>query len=150
MATTVGPSGDLPTLIENFALLERDAIAAYDQAIDRLEDAEHRRKVGEFQEDHFRHLAELEALAAKHGAPFPGEGDAKEMLTTGKIKMANLMGGDGAILKAMSTDETDTVTAYPRGASSEVVPVEDRALFERARADEERHKADMGAAAGAA
>ena len=34
MVTTVGTSRDLRTLIENFILLERDAIAAYETAID--------------------------------------------------------------------------------------------------------------------
>ena len=150
MATTVGTSGDMPTLIENFALLERDAIAAYDEAIARLESPEHRAKVSEFRDDHVRHLSELETLADKHGANFPAEGDVKEMLTTGKIKMANLVGGDGAILKAMSTNETDTVTAYSNGASNEGVPTDDRPIFERARADEERHKAYMDSAARAA
>ena len=150
MATTVGTSGNMPSLIENFAYLERDAIAAYDEAISRLEDPSHKSKVAEFREDHVRHLSELEGLAAKHGATFPLEGDMKEMLTTGKIKMADLVGGDGAILKAMSTNEIDTVTAYSNGASNDAVPMEDRSIFERARSDEERHKAWMDSAAQAA
>ena len=106
--------------------------------------------MSEFRQDHQRHLTELEGLAAKHGASFPLDGDMKQMLTTGKVKMADLVGGDGAILKAMSTNETDTVTAYSRGASNDAVPMEDRAIFERAHADEERHKAWMDAEAQAA
>ena len=150
MATTVGTESDMSKLIEDFAYLERDAVAAYDEAISRLDSPERKAKVAEFREDHVRHLSELEGLAAKHGATFPLDGDMKEMLTTGKIKMADVMGGDGAILKAMSTNETDTVTAYSKGSSNAVVPAEDRAIFERAHQDEERHKAWMDAEAQAA
>ena len=37
MATTVGTENDMSKLIEDFAYLERDAIAAYDEAISRLD-----------------------------------------------------------------------------------------------------------------
>lgn len=150
MATTVGTSGDLPTLIENFIYLERDAIAAYDETISRLESPTHKARIAEFREDHVRHLDDLRALAAKHGANVPAEGDMKQLLTTGKIKLADLMGGDGALLKAMSSNETDTITAYGNGASNETVPPEDRPIFQRAQADEERHKAYMDQASQAA
>ena len=150
MATTVGTSSDMPSLIENFVYLERDAIAAYDETISRLEMPENRAKISEFREDHVRHLSELESLAAKHGAPVPAEGDMKQMLTTGKIKLADLMGGDDALLKAMSTNEVDTITAYSNGVDNAAVPAEDRSVFERAHQDEERHKAWMDSAARAA
>ena len=150
MATTVGTESDMSKLIEDFAYLERDAISAYDEAISRLENPEHKAKIAEFREDHVRHLNDLESLAAKHGATFPLEGDMKEMLTTGKLKMADMVGGDGALLKAMSTNESDTVSAYSSGATNAAVPTEDRAIFERGREDEERHKAWMDAAAQAA
>ena len=45
----------------------------------------------------------------------PSEGDSKQMLTTGKVALASLM-GDGAILAAMKTNEDDTVTAYERAS----------------------------------
>lgn len=143
MVTTVGTSGDLPSLIENFIYLERDAIAAYDETISRLESPTHKTRIAEFREDHLRHLEELKTLAAKHGASVPAEGDMKQMLTTGKIKMADMTGSDGALLKAMSSNETDTVTAYANGASNEAIPPEDRPIFQRAHADEERHKTYM-------
>lgn len=139
MVTTVGTSSDVTKLIENFILLERDAIAAYDASIERLENPDWKARVAEFREDHVRHLKGLQQMAARHGAPAPAEGDAKQMLTTGKIKMANLA-GDGAILKAMSTNESDTVSAYSSACGNDAIPPEDKALFEQGRADEERHK----------
>jgi rubrerythrin len=74
----------------------------------------------------------------------------KSMLTTGKVALADMMGGDGAILKAMSTNETDTVTAYERGMRHADLDVESRSVFERAHSDEQRHKSWMEAEARAA
>lgn len=139
----MGKKGDMPGLIEELANLERDAVAAYDAAIDRLDDAGHKAKVAQFREDHVQHLEELETLAQKHGGRFPLDPGALSILTTGKVKMADMMGGDGAILKAMAANEVQTVTAYDNAAENDAVPAEDRSIFERARADEERHKAWM-------
>jgi rubrerythrin len=150
MVTTVGTSGDLKTLLEDYIALERDAISAYEASIERLEDPAHKAKIAEFKADHERHLRELTELATAHDAPVPAEGDMKEMLTTGKIKIADMMGQDGAILKAMSTNETDTVTAYDRAVQNEAIPTAARPIFARALEDERRHKAYMENAAEAA
>ncbi len=147
MTTTVGTDSDLGSLIQNFIILEHDAIAAYTATIERLEDPGHKARVTEFRADHERHLGELKAMAAKHGAEVPTEGDMKEILTTGKVKLAGLMGGDPAVLKAMSSNENDTISAYESGSRNAAIPVEDRPLFERALADERRHKTYMDAAA---
>lgn len=146
MVTTVGTSGDMPTLIRNFILLERDAIAAYDATIERLEDPAHKARISEFRADHERHLNELTQMAARHGAEVPSEGDSKQLLTTGKVQMANLVPGDGSVLKAMSSNESDTVSAYSSGCDNQVVPAEERPVFERALADEKRHKDYMDSA----
>lgn len=143
MVTTVGTEGDAKALVTNFIKLEHDAIAAYEACIDRLDAAHRKEKVSEFLADHRRHLQELKAMAGELGAHDPGEGDMKSMLTTGKVKLADMTGGDGAILKAMSSNETDTVTAYGRGEESTALDAAHRDLFARAHADERRHKAWM-------
>ena len=140
MVTTVGTGSDLRARIENFILLERDAIAAYEATIERLESPAHKAKTEEFLQDHLRHLDELTQLARQHGADVPIEGDMKQILTTGKVKLAGLTGGDGTVLKAMATNEADTVTAYGNGCENAVIPPEARPVFERALADERRHK----------
>ena len=150
MVTTVGTGNDIAKIIENYIYLERDALAAYDESISRLESPAHKEKVAEFRADHQRHLDELKDLAARHGAAVPAEGDMKQMLTTGKIKLADLVGGDGAILKAMATNEIDTITGYENGTGNNTIPAAERPIFERALADERRHKAWMDSAAQAA
>ncbi len=147
MVTTVGTSTDMASLIENFILLEHDAIAAYDATIERLSNPEYKAQIAEFRNDHLRHLDDLTQLAARYGANVPTEGDMKEILTTGKIKLANLTGDDAVILQAMSSNETDTITAYSNGCENSVVPPEERMIFERGLADERRHKEWMDRAA---
>ena len=139
MATTVGNETTFEELVTDLILLERDAIAAYDSAIERLSDGTASAKVAEFKSDHLQHLDTLQEMAREAGADAPAEGDAKQLLTTGKIALADLM-GDAAVLKAMKTNEDDTVTAYERAAGRDDALPESRAFFEKALADERRHR----------
>jgi rubrerythrin len=148
MVTTVGTESTLNDLVENLLILEHDAIAAYDQTIARLENPEYKRIVASFKADHDRHVQELTQLASAIGATPYTEGDAKQMLTTGKVTMASMM-GDGAILAAMRTNEEDTVTAYERASRHAEATPEARTLFERAHSDELRHREWMSNAANA-
>ena len=90
-------------------------------------------------QDHLQHLEVLNQIAAETGADAPAEGDMKQMLTTGKIALAGLM-GDGTILKAMRTNEEDTVTAYERASSHPSALPKTLAFFQKALADERRHR----------
>jgi hypothetical protein len=67
-------------------------------------------KISEFKRDHIQHVVALNEIARELGVEAPIEGDMKQMLTTGKIALADLL-GDAAILKALKTNEDDTVTA---------------------------------------
>jgi rubrerythrin len=142
MVTTVGTESTFKDLVENLLLLEHDAIAAYDQTINRLENPSWKQTVADFKGDHTRHVQELTQLAGRIGATQHREGDMKQMLTTGKVAMASLM-GDSAILGAMRSNEEDTVTAYERAARHAEVPSEARTIFERAHQDELRHRSWM-------
>ncbi|NDV86623.1 DUF2383 domain-containing protein [Aurantimonas aggregata] len=142
MATTVGNEVEIKGLVRDLILLERDAIAAYESTIEKLSDPALSQQVAAFRQDHLQHLDVLNEIAAETGAEAPLEGDMKQMLTTGKIALANLM-GDGAILKAMKTNEDDTVTAYERAASHPDAIEKSRAFFAKALADERRHRAWM-------
>lgn len=137
MATTVGTEDNIRDLVRNLILLEHDAIAAYDSTIARLSDATLSGQVESFRQDHLQHLDVLQEMAAETGAEAPQEGDMKQMLTTGKIALADLF-GDGAILKAMATNENDTVTAYERASAHPGAIEKSRAFFQKALADEQR------------
>ena len=75
------------------------------------------------------------------------EGDMKQWLTTGKVALADLA-GDNAILKAMKTNEDDTVAAYQQALDNEITGAELRPLMEKGLADERRHRAWMESAQG--
>ncbi|MCE7029236.1 DUF2383 domain-containing protein [Jiella avicenniae] len=142
MATTVGQEREIETLVQDLITLERDAIAAYESTIEKLSAAALSSQVAEFKRDHLQHLDVLNEMAAELDIPAPSEGDAKQMLTTGKIALARLL-GDKTILKAMKTNEDDTVTAYSRAVNHPEAVEKSRAFFSKALADEERHRAWM-------
>jgi rubrerythrin len=139
MVTTVGTETTYKDLVENLLLLEHDAIAAYEQTIERLTNPGYKQQIAAFKADHDRHVQELTQLAASAGATAHWQGDAKQMLTTGKVALASIM-GDSAILTAMRTNEEDTVTAYERASRHAEAPQDARRIFERAHADELRHR----------
>lgn len=142
MVTMVGNESTINDLVTNLISLEFDAIAAYDSCIERLENPQLSSQIAAFKQDHLQHLDVLREMAREIGTEAPVEGDMKQMLTTGKIALADLM-GDAAILKAMKTNEDDTVTAYGRAAVHKDAIPKSRAFFEKALKDEERHRAWM-------
>ncbi len=139
MVTTIGTESSFNDLVTNLIYLERDAIAAYESTIERLSDPALASQIEIFRQDHLQHLSVLQEMAAEAGAEAPQEGDMKQMLTTGKVAMASLM-GDGSILQAMRSNEEDTVTAYERASQHADAMPQSRAFFQKAHADELRHR----------
>ncbi|SHI57020.1 protein of unknown function [Aureimonas altamirensis DSM 21988] len=146
MVTTVGTENTFEKLVQNLLILEHDAIAAYESTIDKLEDQASKTRIAEFKADHESHVSELTRLAGAIGTTAPQEGDAKQYLTTGKVALASLI-GDKTILKAMSTNEIETKMAYDQASKNETATPDARAFFQKAFADESRHKQWMDAAA---
>ena len=139
MATTVGQETDIKALVKDLIALEHDAIAAYDVTIDKLDDGALGEQVERFRADHHQHLQVLTEMAAELGLDTKQGPDIKAWLTTGKVRLADLM-GDGAILKAVKTNEDDTVAAYERAIRDGDAVASSKAFFARALADEQRHR----------
>lgn len=142
MVTTVGTETTFDKLVQNLLILEQDAIAAYDSTIEKLDDAGKKAKIVEFRGDHAGHVEELRRLAMSLGIEAPAEGDMKQYLTTGKVALASII-GDGAILKAMSTNEIETKMAYDHASKNAAASPEAQTFFRKAYEDESRHKAWM-------
>jgi uncharacterized protein (TIGR02284 family) len=140
VATLVGTQKDLNTLLEQLIELDYDAIEAYHAAIDRLEDADARAQLRDFQSDHVRHTRDLGAVLRQSGREPPQGPDVKRMLTEGKVRIAALA-GDKAVLMAMRTNEDDTNTAYERAVNNEAVPPQVKQILRGCLADERRHRA---------
>ena len=148
MVTTVGTEATFDKMVQNLLILEHDAMSAYQATIDRLEDPTSRDQIAAFKRDHEAHAQELRRMASSLGIEAPTEGDAKELLTKGKVVLAGLV-GDRTVLKAMATNEIETKMAYDQAAKNDAAPAEARAYFQKAYGDEDRHKQWMDAAAGA-
>lgn len=119
--------------------LDYDAVAAYKEAIDRLDDGAAKAKLREFQRDHERHISDLSEVIRKEGGTPPDSGDFKKVLTKGKVQLADLA-GDDAILKAMKTNEDQTNDKY-ESMVKEDFPNHIRTLLKRGLEDERRHRA---------
>jgi rubrerythrin len=149
MVTTVGNESTIQDLVQALLYLEHDAIAAYDSTIEKLENPSYKSQVAKFRDDHLRHVLELGKMASMLRIEAPAEGDSKQLLTTGKVALASLM-GDGAILTAMRSNEEDTVTAYERASTHCGAAPEFSAFFAEFAADERRHREWMQQTAAAA
>jgi len=148
MVTMVGTQTNEKDLVKSLLSLEHDALGAYEETIARLENAQFKARVSEFREEHLRHVQELTVAARKLGIDEIPEGNAvKSAMAAGKIKIADALGSDKSILMAMSTNETDTVAAYERAATKDFISPELKGLFDRAYADEKKHREWMKNAA---
>jgi len=143
MVTSVGIQNNAYTLIMRLMDLEKDAIAAYDELLERLDQAENKAEVGRFRQDHETHFELLKEFAATHEVPPPEKPDEKGLLAKWRLKVADLVGDDRALLKAMRGLEGDLVDAYEATLANRVLPDEMKPAVERALSDEHRHKAWM-------
>ena len=105
--------------------IEHDAIAAYLAMIERLESLAHKAKVTESRGNHKHHLRELQDMGS-------AEGGMKQILTTGKVRLADLMSADIALLKKMGSNKNDT-QAYEQTSDNSGVPAEHRLIFQHER-----------------
>lgn len=139
MSTSVGTQDKFVDALYQLCELDYDAVEAYQAAINRLDNEEYKNKLSEFKADHQRHIREIQAILAKHNADAPDSPSAKQLLTQGKVVLANLF-GDNAILKAMLSNEVDTNTAYERLNSRADEWDDAKDVLKRGLEDERRHK----------
>lgn len=143
MATTVGTESRLTDLVQDLIQLDYAAAEAYSTAIEHLSSGDYKQQLAAFRGDHLEHTRTLGEWMRQQGQNPPEGGGAKQLLTSGKVVLAGLV-GDKQILQAMKTNEDDTNTAYER-ASSHREADGVRPVFEKNLSDERRHRAWMEA-----
>lgn len=126
-------------LLSDLIQMDYDAVAAYQAAIDRLEDQTATTRLAEFRGDHERHTRDLSMLVRDLGGTPPTEGDFKAVLTQGKVALGGLM-GDKQILQAMKSNEDQTNNAYEEAVKHPDLVSETKTLLESNLADERRHR----------
>lgn len=136
--TDLVDSEDIVKHLNDLIELDYDAIAAYQAAIDRLDDNNYKAQLTIFMQDHENHIATLSQLVSQEGGAPATKGDMKVILTKGKVVIANL-GGDETILKAMLMNEEVTNKSYEKEVEKDF-PQPIQAILMAHLADERRHK----------
>jgi uncharacterized protein (TIGR02284 family) len=139
MVTMVGTESELVDLLVDLIKLDYDAIDAYNSAIQKLKNSSFVDQMRVFRDDHERHTKNLRPFVTELGKQAPTSGDAKSLLTTGKVAIGALL-GDKAILMAMKTNEDDTNTAYERATHHKGMTPELKKILSSNLADERRHR----------
>ena len=118
--------------------LDIDAVAAYDKAVQHIEDSQIAGRMRMFRGDHERHIDDLSRLVSNHGGEPPKRSaDLKGLLIEGFTALRSVSGTDGA-LKAMETNEKTTTGKY-REAQKWPVPPDIKAMLEDSLNDEVQH-----------
>jgi uncharacterized protein (TIGR02284 family) len=139
MATLIGNEAAFIDTLKNLIELDFDAVAAYEAAVSRLEDAAIKDQLGEFMSDHQRHIQQLSAIVRELGELPPTDKDLKAVLTQGKVVIGNLT-GDKGILQAMKSNEDDTNRAYEQALRRTDILPRAEGLLKQNLADERRHR----------
>lgn len=140
MATLIGSETHFIDTLNHLIELDYDAAAAYQAAIERVEDPAIKDQLGQFMSDHQRHTQELGAVVRDLGQLPPSGTDLKAMLTQGKVVIGGLM-GDKGILRAMDSNEDDTNQAYEKALLRQDIAAGVETILQRNLADERRHRA---------
>jgi uncharacterized protein (TIGR02284 family) len=120
--------------------LDYDALHAYKQAIEKIDDTIARLDLEAFQADHERHVVDLAAAVRTLGGEPECTGrDLKGFLLEGLTALRSVTGTMGA-LKAMRMNEKLTNRSYERALEAKLPPAA-RDVVLRNREDERRHLA---------
>lgn len=132
------PSKTLEKLNDLIAL-DRDAIGAYQAAIDRIDVDSIRAQLMEFQGDHRRHVDDLSKVVVRLGGTPRGKPDVKGFVLKGFTAITSMMGTEAA-LRAMQGNENLTNRTYADALKFQW-PQDIRNLVEANYRDEQRHLA---------
>jgi uncharacterized protein (TIGR02284 family) len=122
--------------------LDHDAVQAYKQAIEKIDDADARADLESFQGDHLRHISDLsQTVRMMGGEPEKAGRDLKGVLLEGLTALRSVTGTLGA-LRAMRMNEKLTNRSYER-ALQDRLPSAAREVVLKNREDERRHLASI-------
>lgn len=125
--------------LNDLIALDRDAIGAYQAAIDRVDVESIRSRLSEFQGDHHRHVDDLSRVVSRLGGTPRARPDAKGFVLKGFTAITSMMGNEAA-LRAMQGNENLTNRTYADALKLQWPP-DIRTLLESNYRDEQRHLA---------
>lgn len=107
---------DLVETLNELMALDLDTIAAYEAAIERIDDPDARSQLVALEHDHHRQVDELTACVSMLGGQPRCMGDAKMLLTQARVVLANLA-GSRRVLEAMRANEYTAAKRYDRAVN---------------------------------
>lgn len=127
-------------VLKELAQLDVDAVFAYEQALEQIEESEIHEAIKSFKEDHLRHIEDLNRHLKNMGEnPVEKSQDFKGFLIEGFTMVRALTGTQGA-LKAMESNEKTTNKSYKCAIKDNPdLPEEIMALLQKNYEDEKRH-----------
>jgi uncharacterized protein (TIGR02284 family) len=124
--------------LKDLVQLDVDAVRAYQQAIDNIDDLTIKARLAEFQQDHRRHVIDLSPFVTRFGGKPPADKpDVKGFLIQGMTAIRSKMGIEQA-LKAMQSNERLTNRNYGEAVSMPW-PADVQLVVQRCAEDERRH-----------
>jgi uncharacterized protein (TIGR02284 family) len=145
VGTMAGKQKGVADLLNALLQLDIAAIAAYEAAIDRLDDVNDKVALRAFKGDHEIHVRDLQALLSALGEKPPRPADTDGELTK---RVLGSVEGDRAVLLAMKTKEDDANVAYDHAVERDDVPADVHDVLVQNRNDERRHRAYIEMALG--
>jgi len=119
--------------------LDHDAVGAYNEAINAVQEDSIRTPLIRFKGDHERHILDLSSLVRQLGGKPAERPDLKGLARKTMTKIAGLMGAE-AVLKAMKSNEEATNKMYSHHAAMDF-PSDVMDVLVRNYQDEQRHLA---------
>jgi len=127
-------------ILTDLTQLDIDAVFAYEQALERIDEEAIYKEIASFRDDHLRHVDDLSELIRKYGGTPPERSrDFKGFFIEGFTAMRSITGTRGA-LSAMQDNEKTTNTTYKTAlAEHPDLPEDALTLLQKNYADEKRH-----------
>lgn len=142
MVTGIGAQTNFYDALESLIDMDRDAVLAYDAALDRFERSDYREKITEFRNDHLAHVDVLTGFLKQSNKTdiknAKNPENRRSAVTQDKDVVSKLM-GDRAILHAMRSNELDSNTVYNRLIHRMDIPDALKAYLKKAYREENNH-----------
>ncbi|TAK73545.1 MAG: ferritin-like domain-containing protein [Gammaproteobacteria bacterium] len=131
---------DIVTVLTDLAQLDIDAVCAYEQALEKIEEKTIYQSIDSFRNDHLRHIDDLSEMIKNYGGTPPERSkDFKGFIIEGFTALRSITGTRGA-LRAMEFNEKTTNKNYKKALTENAdFPPEVIALLQKNYGDEQRH-----------
>lgn len=126
------------TLME-LAELDYNAVEAYIAAVKKISNESYKNPLSKFQQDHERHIKEINEILVNHNKKSVKKPTAKHWVTKGKVTLADIVGDDMTILKAMHSIEKESNQAYEQANHCKDIWKEADKILKQGLEDEKKH-----------